>query len=147
MCGIAGIVASNAMNYTKLIEKMRKTLSHRGPDEDGECFFFDAAFAHTRLSIIDITSGKQPMLSDDKTLCIVLNGEIYGYKSIKEKLINKYKFNNNSDTEVVLNLYIDKGDSFVDELPGMFSFAIWDTKKKNCFVLEIDLEKNLFIMQ
>ena len=89
-------------------------------------------FGHVRLSIVDLGSGQQPMLSSDKNEAIVFNGEIYGYKDIKKSL-GDYAFATNSDTEIILALYKRYGHDLVDKLPGMFSFALWDERKKELF--------------
>ena len=104
MCGIAGIVADNSKKYEKELAKIVDSLKHRGPDGGGDYFFKNCALGHRRLSIVDLAGGGQPMLSSDGRLGVVFNGEIYGYKEIKEKLVD-YKFQTTSDTEVILALY------------------------------------------
>jgi len=130
MCGIAGIVASESEQYQHPLKQMVNALSHRGPDASGTYFFPTCALGHTRLSIIDLSSGGQPMLSPltDK-IGITFNGEIYGYQSIKASL-SDYPFRTTSDTEVILALYERYGDSLLTYLPGMFAFAIWDETRQ-----------------
>ncbi|KQR95476.1 asparagine synthase [Chryseobacterium sp. Leaf180] len=133
MCGIAGIIAPNARNYSLEIRRMTDALAHRGPDADHHEFFENAALGHRRLSIIDLSeNGKQPMFSAGKSECIVLNGEIYGYQNIKTKY-SSYPFQGNSDTEVILAMYQEQQDKLIDDLPGMFAFAIWDEKQQQLF--------------
>lgn len=132
MCGITGIVAKNSKNYESSLNKAILSLKHRGPDADGMHFFDNCAFGHTRLSIVDLSTGAQPMLSDDNKLGITFNGEIYGYKEIRKEL-NNYNFKSTSDTEVILALYEKYGENMMDKLPGMFSFAIWDENKQSLF--------------
>lgn len=133
MCGIAGIITPNAHNYTEEIQKMTRAIAHRGPDAEHHEFFENAALGHRRLSIIDLSeTGKQPMFSDTKNECIVLNGEIYGYQEIKKNYTG-YPFRGTSDTEMVLAMYQRKGTELIHELPGMFAFALWDEKKQELF--------------
>ena len=133
MCGIAGIITPNARNYTEEIQKMTDAIAHRGPDAADHQFFENAALGHRRLSIIDLSEGgKQPMFSNTKKECIVLNGEIYGYLDLKRKY-SDYPYHGTSDTEVVLAMYQKKGKDLLHELPGMFAFAIWDNEKQELF--------------
>ena len=123
MCGIAGIVAPNAVRFEVSLDYMVQALEHRGPDATGTHFFSDSALGHTRLSIVDIESGSQPMLSNGERLGITFNGEIYGYRELREQLVD-FRFKTNSDTEVILALYEKYGIDMLDQLPGMFAFAI-----------------------
>ncbi len=133
MCGIAGIISSNARNYSGEIRKMTDAIAHRGPDSAHHEFYENAALGHRRLSIIDLSeTGKQPMFSNTKNECIVLNGEIYGYLNIK-KSYQDYPFRGTSDTELILAMYQRKGQNLIHELPGMFAFAIWDEEKQELF--------------
>lgn len=129
MCGIAGIIKEDSQKYKSQLKKMTDLLSHRGPDDEGFYFFNECGLGHRRLSIIDLKTGHQPMLSSNKKSAVVFNGELYGYKEIK-KSFSGYKFRTNSDTEVILALYDKYGDNFLERLPGMFAFALWDNKKK-----------------
>lgn len=132
MCGIAGIIAKNAKNYEEHLNRMVKALNHRGPDGYGTCYFKNAALGHTRLSIIDIEGGNQPMLSAVSDCAITFNGEIYGYKEIR-KGYSDYPFKTKCDTEVLLALYDKHGSDMIPHLPGMFSFAIWDNSTERLF--------------
>lgn len=133
MCGIAGIISSNARNYQEEIRKMTDAIAHRGPDASHYEFYENAALGHRRLSIIDLSeNGKQPMFSNTKNECIVLNGEIYGYRDIK-KQYSEYPYHGGSDTEVILAMYQKKQENLIHELPGMFSFAIWDEQKQRLY--------------
>jgi len=129
MCGIIGIVAKNAKVYDGRARDMMTRLSHRGPDGSGLKIFDDCILGHQRLSIIDIAGGIQPMFNTKESTAVVFNGEIYGFKDIK-KTLKKYPFKTDSDTEVILALYEDKGESFVKNLDGMFAFGLWDDTKK-----------------
>lgn len=125
MCGITGIVAPDSVRFASQLERMTSALAHRGPDGQDTHFFDDCGLGHTRLSIIDLSTGAQPMLSAGSTVGITFNGEIYGYKDIRSRLTN-FPFRTTSDTEVILALYETHGADFVSKLPGMFAFAIWD---------------------
>ena len=133
MCGIAGIIANNALNYKQELHQMTDAIAYRGPDAEHHEFLENAALGHRRLSIIDLSeTGKQPMFSASKNECIVLNGEIYGYLDLKKKYAD-YHYQGTSDTEVILAMYQAKGKELLAELPGMFAFAIWDEKKQELF--------------
>lgn len=133
MCGIAGIIAPNAINYQSEIQKMTDVIAHRGPDSAHQEFYENAALGHRRLSIVDLSpTGLQPMFSDTRNECIVLNGEIYGYKDIKKNYQN-YPYKGTSDTELILAMYQQKAENLIYELPGMFAFAIWDNQKQKLF--------------
>ena len=128
MCGICGFVG---LQNKKLIDEMTEVLTHRGPDDVGFFYGQDISFGHRRLSIIDVTGGKQPIYNEIKTVCIVFNGEIYNYLELKVLLIKKgHKFYTSSDTEVIIHLYEEFGDECVTMLNGMFAFAIWDNGRK-----------------
>ena len=133
MCGIAGIITPNAKNYSPKLKRMTDAIAHRGPDSAHHEFFENVALGHRRLSIVDLSeTGKQPMFSDTKKECIVLNGEIYGYLDLKKKY-SDYSYRGTSDTEVILAMYQAKGKDLLEELPGMFAFAIWDENKQELF--------------
>ena len=132
MCGIAGIYNEKKdRSIAHDIKKILKKIKHRGPD--GKGFFIDKnklALGNTRLSIQDISrNGNQPIYSACKRYIIVFNGEIYNFKDLKKELI-EYDFNTNTDTEVLLYLFIKFGFKCLGLLKGFFSFAIWDRKKE-----------------
>ena len=140
MCGIAGIIKLNTNdgNLEAKIEKMQTALKHRGPDDAGIYISTDkqAALAHTRLSILDLSSaGHQPMSTSDGRYSITFNGEIYNFQELRENLISQgEKFHSQTDTEVILKLYQRIGSDCVQHLRGMFAFAIWDDLEKTCFL-------------
>ena len=107
---------------------MNDLISHRGPDSDGIFFKDSICFGFRRLSILDLTNvANQPMLSNDGAVVIVFNGEIYNYIEIKKELVDKgYVFKTHSDTEVIINSYIEFGESCVERFNGMWAFAIYD---------------------
>ena len=131
MCGIAGAVALRADGRPdrQTVERMSCALAHRGPDGEG---YWEApngrgALAHRRLSVIDLDTGQQPMLSASGTNALVFNGEIYNYRELRLELERAgATFRTQSDTEVILQLYERHGDRLVDHLRGMFAFALWD---------------------
>ena len=123
MCGIAGCYGDKDV---KTVKRMLDAMEHRGPDDRGVYTFADAVLGHTRLSIVDVAGGHQPILANDGQTAIICNGEIYNFRRLKEGLTLKYDFATDSDTEVVLHLYQEKGLECVKELDGMFAFAIMD---------------------
>jgi len=142
MCGINGII-SNIYKDPNLqkseLSQMNQLIFHRGPDEDG--FYLhttesnSVAMAMRRLSIIDLSTGKQPMYSNDNQIGIVFNGEIYNYRIIKQQLEKDgVTFKTTSDTEVILKLYEKKGADAFKELDGMFAFSIHDKNKNKVFI-------------
>jgi asparagine synthase (glutamine-hydrolysing) len=138
MCGIAGIYHLNGGKVElQSLKKMTDSISHRGPD--GEGFWIHAAenlgFGHRRLSIIDLSDGgKQPMHYLENRYTIVFNGEIYNYVELKNELLKAgYRFHSESDTEVLLALYDCKKEECLNDLDGMFAFAIWDEQEKEMF--------------
>lgn len=131
MCGIAGIIAENAARFTPELEAMCTTLRHRGPDAQGQEYYSNCALGHTRLSIVDLVTGDQPLSHDNGRLCVVFNGELYGYKSLRDTISAPLK--TTSDTECIPALYQEHGDDFINLLPGMFAFALWDETKQRLF--------------
>ncbi len=123
MCGIAGCFGTKDV---RTINRMLDALPHRGPNDRGLQTFGDVVFGHTRLSIVDVARGHQPLLADDGKTGIVCNGEIYNHLDLRQRLSPKYEFKTGSDTEAVLHLYREKGPECVRELDGMFAFAIFD---------------------
>jgi len=135
MCGIAGYVGEFSPD---LLGRMRARLAHRGPDGEGEDVLDGGrvGFAHTRLSIIDLTAnGTQPMWDATGTVCITYNGEIYNFPELREALVAKgVSFNSATDTEVLLNLYLHEGPDALSRLNGMFALAIWDSRSKQTLI-------------
>ncbi|PYP65613.1 MAG: asparagine synthase (glutamine-hydrolyzing) [Gemmatimonadetes bacterium] len=134
MCGIAGAAAlrAGATPNRDRVRRMSCRLAHRGPDASGwwEAPSGRAVVAHRRLSVIDLATGQQPMVDPEQQVCLTFNGEIYNYKELRKKLADDgVEFRTESDTEVILQLYRRKGAACVDELRGMFAFAVWDDAK------------------
>ncbi|MBD2193885.1 MULTISPECIES: asparagine synthase (glutamine-hydrolyzing) [Calothrix] len=140
MCGIAGILRFNYHDehLETQIKRMQIALQHRGPDDTGIYISSDqqAALAHTRLSILDLSSaGHQPMSTSDGRYSITFNGEIYNFQQLRQNLISQGEtFYSQTDTEVILKLYQRMGSDCVHHLRGMFAFAIWDDLEKTCFL-------------
>ncbi len=134
MCGIAGIVSKTRLQNQSALQPMLDALRLRGPDDEGSYYGTGAALGQRRLSIIDLEGGHQPISNEDGTLWLVCNGEIYNYLSLREDLVKRgHRFTTHSDSEVILHLYEEKGERCVDDLRGMFAFAIWDDSKQNLF--------------
>ncbi|WP_323788850.1 asparagine synthase (glutamine-hydrolyzing) [Psychroserpens sp.] len=142
MCGINGILYKSSKDeqiIRQSLTKMNDLIIHRGPDEDGTFSFsgtnFALGMAMRRLSIIDLSSGQQPIYSKDKSIVIVFNGEIYNYKLLREQLIKDgVELTTNSDTEVILKLYEQKGVEAFKLLDGMFAFSIYDANINKVFI-------------
>jgi len=139
MCGILGI-----FNLQQDVETLRpqalnmsKKQRHRGPDWSGIFTCKDAILVHERLSIVDPTSGKQPLFSTDGTLALAVNGEIYNHRQLKKELNKPYTFQTQSDCEVIIALYQEHGVNFIDKLNGIFAFALYD-HEKNTYLIARD---------
>lgn len=137
MCGICGklIFNESGMVEPSLIASMLDTIRHRGPDDEGIYIAPRIGLGHRRLSIIDLNTGHQPMSNEDGSVWIVFNGEIYNYQELQKELESKgHIIKTKSDTEVIVHLYEEYGESCVDRLRGMFAFALWDAKRKTLFL-------------
>jgi asparagine synthase (glutamine-hydrolysing) len=135
MCGIAGVINRDRDRAVDrdAVFTMMAALAHRGPDDEGAWFDGAVGLGHKRLSIIDLTTGRQPLTNEDETLWIIFNGEIYNYLELRRDLARDHKFKTQSDTEVILHLYEELGERCVERLNGMFSFAIWDVRQQRLF--------------
>ena len=136
MCGIVGVFDLK-VNHTDLrptVLKMSKRVRHRGPDWSGIFHCEKAILAHERLSIVDPESGGQPLHSKDGNLILTVNGEIYNHQEIRSRYEGSYEFLTRSDCEVILPLYRDKGPSFLEEMNGIFAFALYDKEKDEYFI-------------
>jgi len=128
MCGIVGVfdLKLDAKELRKQVLEMSKKIRHRGPDWSGIYCGEKAILAHERLAIVDPQSGGQPLYSKDKNLVLAVNGEIYNHLELRDQLKNDYEFQTLSDCEVILALYQKKGPQFLEELNGIFGFALYD---------------------
>jgi asparagine synthase (glutamine-hydrolysing) len=139
MCGIIGVfdLKSESEVLRPQVLAMSKKVRHRGPDWSGIFCCEKAILAHERLAIVDPTSGSQPLHSDDGNLILTVNGEIYNHLELRKKLKNPYNFQTNSDCEVILALYREKGVSFIEDLSGIFAFALYD-KENDVYLIARD---------
>jgi asparagine synthase (glutamine-hydrolysing) len=139
MCGIVGVfdLKGNQADLKPCVLKMSKKLRHRGPDWSGIFSCGKAILAHERLSIVDPQSGRQPLYSSDGNLVLAVNGEIYNHQEIRKRYENTYEFLTHSDCEVILPLYREKGPAFLEEMNGIFAFALYD-REKDCYLIARD---------
>lgn len=134
MCGIAGIISEQKPYGEHAMQRMLEALKFRGPDDEGRYDGAGAILGQRRLSIIDLEGGHQPIPNETRSLWLVCNGEVYNYEELRADLIKRgHTFLTHSDSEVILHLYEEKGENCIDDLRGMFSFAIWDEEKKQLF--------------
>jgi len=138
MCGINGIAFSSRSRRrvdAGMLKGMRDVITHRGPDDEGIFIDEEIGLGHRRLSIVDVASGHQPMTNEDGSLRITYNGEVYNHADFRETLEARgHVYQTHCDTETILHLYEEYGDSCVEHLRGMFAFAIWDRKKRELFI-------------
>ncbi len=133
MCGIFGVASDNVKGFP--LQESTDTLFHRGPDEGGTYCDDHVGLGHRRLSIIDLSSGHQPIFNEDRSQCIVFNGEIYNFHELRNELLSRgHRFSTRSDTETILHAYEEWGERSVERLRGMFAYAIWDIRKKKLFL-------------
>lgn len=136
MCGI--VCAFDLKEQSEVLRpqllEMSKKIRHRGPDWSGIYADEKAILAHERLAIVDPASGKQPLFSQDKKLILAANGEIYNHRELRKQFDGKYNFQTQSDCEVILALYKEKGAHFIDEMNGIFGFALYDVDNDSYFV-------------
>lgn len=139
MCGITAVfeTKSDTQELRQNILKMSRRVRHRGPDWSGIYCSEHAILAHERLSIVDPQSGRQPLVSKDGTVILSINGEIYNHKEIRKSYEKTWEFLTHSDCEVILPLYKDKGPAFLEELNGIFAFALYDSEN-DCFLIARD---------
>ena len=136
MCGIAAIfnIKEQTSSLRDKALKMAKKIRHRGPDWSGIYCGGSAILAHERLSIVDPESGGQPLYSPDKKQVLAVNGEIYNHRDIRKQFEGKYEFQTGSDCEVILALYREKGINFLEDLNGIFAFALYDEEKDDFLI-------------
>ncbi len=138
MCGVAGIIGPYPFEGSpvNVASRMAAQLHHRGPDGAAYYHDSDALLVHTRLSIIDLSGGTQPIHNEDKSVWIVFNGEIFNYVELREDLIARgHRFYTHCDTEVIVHLYEEYGLDFVHQLNGQFAIALWDLRSRVCILL------------
>ena len=133
MCGICGIVYKDKSRSPEqaMLQRMCDTLTHRGPDDSGRLVSGQTGIAMRRLSIIDLTSGHQPISNEDNSKHIVFNGEIYNYQDLHTQLKSEgHRFRTVSDTEAIIHGYESWGNAVLSKLNGMFAFAVWDEAER-----------------
>lgn len=143
MCGIAGyLTRDRAFADPSLLERMCHRLRHRGPDSFGSFIAPPVALGHQRLSIIDLSTGEQPLGNEDGSIQVIFNGEIYNYRELRQDLREKgHRFRTESDTEVLVHLYEEVGERVPEFLNGMFAFALWDAGRERLFLARDRLGK------
>ena len=137
MCGITGFISNEGPTKSfQIVSRMCELLRHRGPDDCGIYQGDSIVLGQTRLSIIDLDAGHQPLSNEDSTVWITFNGEIYNYLELRKELLTSgHSFKTNTDTEVIVHLYEEYGIEMLDKLNGMFAFALWDARKKVLFLV------------
>src|SRR5256714_4259728 len=138
MCGINGIALSSRSRReldVRVLERMRDVITHRGPDDAGTYVDGQIGLGHRRLSIVDVAAGHQPMTNEDGRLRITYNGEIYNHADFREELERRgHVYRTHSDTETIVHAYEERGAACVEELRGMFAFAVWDARRRELFI-------------
>ena len=136
MCGIVSIfnIHEQTPELRQKALQMSGKIRHRGPDWSGIYCGGTAILAHERLAIVDPESGRQPLFSPDKKQVLAVNGEIYNHREIRSRYKDKYQFQTGSDCEVILALYRERGDKFLDELDGIFAFALYDAERDDYLI-------------
>ncbi|MEO7674912.1 MAG: asparagine synthase (glutamine-hydrolyzing), partial [Pyrinomonadaceae bacterium] len=139
MCGIAGWINLDTTkpnhNAEPVLHSMCETIVHRGPDSEGLWLDASVALGMRRLSIIDLKTGDQPVFSEDKSVIVMMNGELYNYREVRAELEKDgFKFVTQSDTEILPHLYQKFGDAFIDHINGMYAFSLWDSRKKKLII-------------
>lgn len=144
MCGIVGIFDTYGRSEIdrELLHQMNETQYHRGPDAGGLYIESGVGLGHRRLSIIDLSTGKQPMANEDESVWVTFNGEIYNFPELSDELVSAgHQFKTHSDTEVIVHAWEEWGEKCVERFRGMFAFAIWDRNKKSLFLARDRLGK------
>jgi asparagine synthase (glutamine-hydrolysing) len=143
MCGIAGIVARDGeVIDAEQVRRMTDAIVHRGPDDEGILAEGNIGLGMRRLSIIDLAGGRQPIYNEDRSVCVVFNGEIYNFPKLRDELESRgHRFYTHSDTEVIVHLYEEMGADCVTKLRGMFAIALYDEKRKSLLLARDRLGK------
>ncbi len=127
MCGIVAIYGDRASEWALRLDNMMDKLNHRGPDDRGKYVGGNVALGQTRLSIVDVAGGKQPIFNEDGRACVICNGEIYNHRALRDGL-SGHSFRTASDTEAILHVFEEEGEGAVSRLDGMFAFVLYDGK-------------------
>src|SRR5271165_2002991 len=149
MCGICGIFELDGRPVRpETVHRMADTLWHRGPDDAGYHFEPSVGLGHRRLSIIDLSTGQQPLSNEDDSIWVVFNGEIYNYVELRAWLESKgHVFRTKSDTEVIVHLYEEVGEECFSQLRGMFAVALWDRGRRQAILARDRLGKKPLFYQ
>jgi asparagine synthase (glutamine-hydrolysing) len=136
MCGIAGQLNANPAEPCAPgpLERALERIHHRGPDDMGLRYDGPAAIGMRRLSIIDLAGSRQPIANEDGTIWVVFNGEIYNYQELRAELAPRHQLRTEGDTELLVHLYEELGDSMVERLRGMFAFALYDSRRRRLLI-------------
>ena len=140
MCGIAGWANLDSKNASQnagevVLHRMCERMKHRGPDSEGLWLENEVALGMRRLSIIDLHTGEQPVYSEDRSIVVVMNGELYNFREVRERLEKRgHKFETNTDTEILPHLYEEYGEAMLEHISGMFAFALWDKRKQKLLI-------------
>ncbi len=138
MCGIAGWINlenKSSQNGEAVLHAMCERMKHRGPDSEGLWLDEKVALGMRRLSIIDLATGEQPVYNEDRSVVVVMNGELYNFREVRARLEKRgHKFETQSDTEILPHLYEEYGEAMLDEINGMFAFALWDKRKQKLLI-------------
>jgi asparagine synthase (glutamine-hydrolysing) len=136
MCGIAGFLLRDGIADARAVKAMCDTIRHRGPDDEGIHTDGGCGIGMRRLSIIDLSTGHQPLSNEDGSVWVVFNGEIYNFQELRGRLMGQgHRFRTNSDTETLVHLYEQEGAEGLTRLRGMFAFAIWDARKREILLV------------
>src|SRR5436190_9919602 len=136
MCGVAGFSLRNGSANAATVQAMCDQIRHRGPDDQGIHVDRGCGIGMRRLSIIDLSTGHQPLSNEDGSVWVVFNGEIYNYQELRQRLIGQgHRFRTNSDTETLVHLYEEDGVEGFAELRGMFAFCIWDARQQRMLLV------------
>src|SRR5438067_4776695 len=143
MCGIAGVIDTRGRPAdAAVLRRMCDRLAHRGPDAEGYHVRGPAGLGHRRLSIIDLAGGRQPLANEDGTVWVTFNGEVYNFQELRGPLeAAGHRFATHSDTEVIAHAYEEYGPRCVEQLRGMFAFAVWDEPRRRLFLARDRLGK------
>ncbi|HEX8250965.1 MAG TPA: asparagine synthase (glutamine-hydrolyzing) [Pyrinomonadaceae bacterium] len=151
MCGISGIVTREKMSadLSAAVSRMNAAQIHRGPDGAGEFSAEHVKLSMRRLSIIDLEGGAQPLYNEDKSLALIINGEIYNYRELRDRLKKSgHAFSTETDGEAILHLYEENDSNFIEHLRGMFAFALWDSKRRRLILARDRMgEKPLYLFE
>ena len=139
MCGIAGWINlenNRAENHSEaVLHEMCERMKHRGPDSEGLWLDETVALGMRRLSIIDLHTGEQPVYNEDKSVVVVMNGELYNFREVRADLEKRgHKFETKTDTEILPHLYEEYGEAMLEHINGMFAFALWDKRKQKLLI-------------